>query len=69
MEYKSYLLKIVGPNVNEYPNKHYPDNETALEAAGKMVRRYPKGTTIKLYLVADDELGKETKTLIGSVEH
>ena len=68
MQYKSYLLKIVGPGVNEYPNKHLPDDEQALGFAGLIVKRYPKGTKITVYRVEDID-GRETKIDIGRVEH
>ena len=63
---ESYLMKIVGPNINEYPNKHCKDNEGAMELARKMSRHYPIGTTISVYHVIDVD-GRETKNYIGMV--
>ena len=63
---ESYLMKIVGPNINEYPNKHCKDNEGAMELARKMSWHYPIGTTISVYHVIDVD-GRETKNYIGMV--
>lgn len=68
MEYQSYLMKIVGPNINELPNKHCKNDEEALDLAKRMVARYPLDTKITVYHVTDID-GREHKQYIGMVEH
>lgn len=68
MEYQSYLMRIIGPNIDEYPNKKCKDNEAALDLALNMVARYPLNTRISVYHVTDID-GREHKQYIGMVEH
>ena len=68
MEYQSYLIKIIGPNINELANKHCKDNDAALDLALNMVSRCPLNTKISVYHVTDID-GREHKQYIGSVEH
>lgn len=65
---ESYLFRIKGKNIDEYPNKKCKDDAAAMELAGKYARLYPVGTTIKVYHVVDVE-GRETKNYIGMTEH
>ena len=66
--YQSYLFRIRGKGIDEDPNKHCKNDAEAMELAKKYAKRYPVGTTIKVYHVADVE-GRETKNYIGMVEH
>ena len=68
MEYQSYLIRIIGPNIDESPNKHCKDDEAALDLALSMVSRYPLNTRISVYHVTDID-GREHKQYIGAVEH
>ena len=68
MEYQSYLMRIIGPNIDEYPNKHCKDDEAALDLALAMVARYPLNTRISVYHVIDVD-GREHRQYIGMVEH
>lgn len=65
---ESYLFKIVGPNIDEYPNKHCKDNEAAMDLALNLVGRYPLNTKITVYHVFDVD-GREHKQYIGMTEH
>lgn len=68
MEYQSYLMRIIEPNIDEILNKHCKDNEAALDLALSMVARYPLNTSISVYHITDID-GREHKQYIGSVEH
>ncbi len=68
MEYQSYLMRIIGPNIDEYPNKHCKDDEAALDLALAMVASYPLNTRISVYHVIDAD-GREYRQYIGMVEH
>ncbi len=65
---ESYLFRIIGPNIDEYPNKHCKDNDAALDLALNIVARYPLNTKISVYHVIDVD-GREHKQYIGMVEH
>ena len=65
---ESYLFRIIGPNIDEYPNKHCKDNDAALDLALNIVARYPLNTKISVYHVIDVD-GRENKQYIGMVEH
>ena len=65
---ESYLFRIIGPNIDEYPNKHCKDNDAALDLALSIVARYPLNTKISVYHVIDVD-GRENKHTIGMVEH
>ena len=65
---ESYLFKIIGPNIDEYPNKHCKDNEGAMDLAAAMVVRYPMETSISVYHVTDVD-GREFKNYIGMLKH
>ncbi len=64
----SYLLRIIGPNIDEKPNKHCGSDAEAIELALAIAARYPLNTHISVYRVYDVE-GREHKQYIGQVEH
>jgi hypothetical protein len=66
--YQNYLFRIRCAGISEDPNKHCKDDDDAMELARKYAKLYPKGTTIKVYHIADVD-GRETKNYIGTAEH
>ena len=65
---ENYLFKIIGPNIDEYPNKHCKDDEAAMDLAAAMVARYPLETSISVYHVTEVD-GREFKNYIGMTIH
>lgn len=65
---ESYLMKIIGPNIVETPNKHAANDDAAIDLALRMVARYPLNTSISVYHITDVD-GREIKQFIGMVDH
>lgn len=65
---ESYLMRIIGPNIDENLNKHAADNDASIDLALRMVARYPLNTSISVYHITDVD-GREIKQFIGMVDH
>ena len=65
---EDYVLKIIGPRIDEEQNKQCKDNEEALDLALSIVASYPLKTNISVYHIID-AFEKKHKQYIGMVEH
>ncbi len=63
-----YLMRIIGPNIDEIPKLVAKDNEGAIKIALGVVASYPLNTRISVYHVIDVD-GHEHRQYIGMVEH